>query len=215
MKLQAILWDFGGVFTSSPFENFNRLEERCGAPKDFIRKVNSTNPDDNAWAQFESNTVSLDKFDELFAAESAALGFKIQGKDVISVLSGDLRPRMVRVLETCKNHFKVGCITNNVKAGEGPSMTQSEEKATQIGSVMNLFDVIIESSVVGVRKPNPAIYEMACQALGVSPAEAAFLDDLGINLKPAKLMGMQTIKVIDEAQAISDLSAITGLAFPE
>jgi len=213
--LKAILWDFGGVFTSSPFENFNRLEEKHGAPKDFIRQVNSTNPDDNAWAQFESNSVSLDKFDELFAIESEKLGFKIQGKDVVNVLSGELRPRMVEVLKICKKQFKVGCITNNVKAGKGPSMTQNEEKAHQISAVMDLFDVIIESSVVGVRKPNPAIYEMACKALEVEPKHCAFLDDLGINLKPAKTMGMQTIKVVTEAQAIKDLAVITGFEFPD
>jgi len=214
-KLSAILWDFGGVFTSSPFENFNRLEEKHGAPKDFIRQVNSTNPNENAWAQFESNSVSLGEFDDLFAKESEKLGFKIQGKEVINILSGDLRPRMVEVLKTCKQHFKVGCITNNVKSGKGPSMAQNEEKAIQISSVMDLFDVIIESSLVGVRKPNPVIYEMACEALTVNPGNCAFLDDLGINLKPAKSMGMQTIKVVNEAQAIKDLAAITGLEFPD
>ena len=102
LQLQAILWDFGGVFTTSPFENFNKLEEELGAPRDFIRQVNSTNPDNNAWAQFESNSISLDDFDELFADESEALGFRIDGKAVINVLSGDLRPRMVEVLNICK-----------------------------------------------------------------------------------------------------------------
>ncbi len=214
-KLSAILWDFGGVFTSSPFENFNRLEEQYGAPKDFIRQVNSTNPNENAWAQFESNSVSLEEFDELFGRESKNLGFEIPGKEVINILSGDLRPRMVEVLKICKRHFKVGCITNNVKAGKGPSMTQNEAKANQINSVMDLFDVIIESSVVGVRKPNPAIYQMACETLGVRPEDCAFIDDLGINLKPAKSMGMRTIKVINEAQAIKDLASVTGLEFPD
>ena len=215
LQLQAILWDFGGVFTTSPFENFNKLEAELGAPPDFIRQVNSTNPDKNAWAQFESNSVSLDDFDVLFADESEGLGFRIEGKAVINVLSGDLRPRMVEVLKVCKQHYKVACITNNVKAGKGPGMNQNTEKANQVGQVMDLFDAIIESSVVGIRKPNPAIYQMACKTLEVNAQDCAFLDDLGINLKPAKELGMATIKVLTEDQAISDLSKLTGLDFPD
>ena len=215
LQLQAILWDFGGVFTTSPFENFNKLEAGLGAPRDFIRQVNSTNPDKNAWAQFESNSVSLDDFDVLFADESEGLGFRIEGKAVINVLSGDLRPRMVEVLKVCKQHYKVACITNNVKAGKGPGMNQNTEKANQVGQVMDLFDAIIESSVVGIRKPNPAIYQMACKTLEVNAQDCAFLDDLGINLKPAKELGMATIKVLTEDQAISDLSKLTGLEFPD
>ena len=182
LQLQAILWDFGGVFTTSPFENFNQLEEELGAPRDFIRQVNSNNPNKNAWAQFESSSVSLDDFDELFADESEALGFRISGKAVINVLSGDLRPRMIEVLKVCKQNYKVACITNNVKAGKGPGMNQNTEKANEVSKVMALFDAIIESSDVGIRKPNPDIYRMACDALEVKPHNCAFLDDLGINL---------------------------------
>ena len=215
LQLQAILWDFGGVFTTSPFENFNKLEEELGAPRDFIRNVNATNPDKNAWAQFESNSVSLDEFDELFADESEALGLRIGGRAVIEVLSGDLRPRMVEVLKVCKQNYKVACITNNVKAGKGPGMNQNVEKANEVSKVMDLFDAVIESSIVGIRKPNPAIYRMASDALEVKPHNCAFLDDLGINLKPAKKLGMATIKVLGEDQAISDLSNLTGLDFPD
>ena len=122
---------------------------------------------------------------------------------------------MVEVLKLCKQQFKVGCITNNVKAGKGPSMTQNNEKADQVAAVMELFDSVIQSSVVGLRKPNPKIYQLACEKLETEPSKCAFLDDLGINLKPAKLLGMQTIKVLSEEQAIRDLSAITGLDFPD
>ena len=94
-------------------------------------------------------------------------------------------------------------------------MNQNTEKANQVGQVMDLFDAIIESSVVGIRKPNPAIYQMACKTLEVNAQDCAFLDDLGINLKPAKELGMATIKVLTEDQAISDLSKLTGLDFPD
>ena len=212
-EIEAILWDFGGVFTSSPFDAFNVLEAKLGAPADFIRGVNAKNPTTNAWAKFESNAVSLDEFDQLFAEESAALGHRINGKDVVAVLSGSLRPRMISVLKLCKQHVKVACITNNVKAGEGPGMARGKSKANAVAEVMAMFDLVVESSVEGVRKPDPEISRIACDRLGVGYAEAIFLDDLGINLKPAKALGMQTIKVVSQDQAIDDLSKLTGLTF--
>ena len=213
-RISAILWDFGGVLTTSPFEAFNVLEESIGAPKDFIRSINATNPESNAWAQFESNQVSFDEFDQMFAEESAARGHRIPGSEVIARLSGDLRPRMVDVLSICKDNFKVACITNNVKAGEGPGMSRNAAKAAAVAEVMAMFDLVVESSIEGIRKPNPDIYTLTCERLDVPTQHAVFLDDLGINLKPAKALGMQTIKVLNEQQAIEDLAAITGLKFP-
>jgi putative hydrolase of the HAD superfamily len=212
--IKAVLWDFGGVLTTSPFEAFNRYETERGLPRDFIRQINATNPERNAWALFESNQVSLDEFDTLFAEESAARGHRVPGREVVELLSGDIRPRMVRVLEHCKAHYQVACITNNVKSGQGPGMARSSERAARVAQVMELFDLVVESSVEGIRKPNPQIYQLTCERLGVDPEHAVFLDDLGINLKPAKALGMRTIKVLDEGQAIDDLSRVTGLAFP-
>lgn len=213
-SIEAVLWDFGGVFTTSPFEAFNRFEEELGAPLDFIRQINATNPESNAWAQFESSRVSLDEFDVLFAQESEARGHRINGKEVIALLSGSLRPRMVEVLRLCKRHFKVACITNNVKSGEGPSMATDVGKAAAVADVMALFDLVVQSSVEGIRKPDPAIYTLTCERLGVDTGKAVFLDDLGVNLKPARMLGMTTIKVVGEAQAIDDLGSVTGLTFP-
>ena len=212
--IKAILWDFGGVFTTSPFEAFARFERAHGLPKDLIRTINSTNPDTNAWAQFESSAIDVDGFDTAFQAEAEALGHSVRGKDVLELLSGEFRPRMVAALSTCKEHYKVGCITNNMKkAGEGPAMAATDERAQTAATVMAQFDIVVESSVEGVRKPNPRIYRIACDRLGVRPDEAVFLDDLGINLKPARAMGMTTIKVVDVDQALRDLAAATGLTF--
>lgn len=212
--IKAVLWDFGGVFTTSPFEAFARFERARNLPKDFIRTINSTNPDTNAWAQFESSAIDVDGFDTAFQAEAEARGHSVRGKDVLELLSGEFRPRMVAALETCKAHYKVGCITNNMKkAGEGPAMAATDERAQTAAGVMAQFDIVVESSVEGVRKPNPRIYEIACERLGVRPEEAVFLDDLGINLKPARAMGMTTIKVVDERQALDELGAATGLTF--
>jgi putative hydrolase of the HAD superfamily len=214
-NIDAIIWDFGGVFTSSPFEAFNVLEAELGAPKDFIRNINAVNPETNAWAQFESNSVSIDDFDELFAEETAGKGYRISGKSVVARLSGTLRPRMVEVLKICKAHFLVACITNNVKAGHGPGMDSDRTKANSVAEVMKIFSLVVESSKEGIRKPNPEIYLRTCTQLKVSPSRCVFLDDLGINLKPARTLGMHTIKVLGENQAIEDLANLTGLVFPD
>src|SRR5712671_2087134 len=104
---QAVLWDFGGVLTSSPFEAFNRYEIEHGIPRDFIRRVNATNPETNAWARFESSLISAQEFDAAFEAETRAAGNAIRGAVVIGLLSGAVRPRMVEVLKICKQHYRV------------------------------------------------------------------------------------------------------------
>ena len=219
--IKAVLWDFGGVITSSPFEAFGRYETSNNIPQDFIRTVNATNPDTNAWAQFESSNISAEEFDGLFADETSAAGHRIPGSEVLALLSGSVRPEMVTALGLIKKKYRIACITNNVKgAGQGPGMAsdpdaaKAHEKATQIAGVMDLFDFVIESSKVGLRKPNPRIYELACEKMGIEPSEAVFLDDLGINLKPAKAMGMTTIKVLSAAQALNELSEILSMELP-
>jgi len=211
--IEAILWDFGGVLTSSPFEAFNRYEQEHGLPVDFIRTINATNPESNAWARFESSQISIEEFDEEFAQESAQAGHRVPGRAVIALLSGDVRPRMVSVLDQCKQHFQVACITNNVKSGRGPGMASDEQRANAVRSVMERFDLVVESSIEGIRKPDPRIYQLTCERLAVDPRQAVFLDDLGVNLKPARALGMRTIKVISENQAISELAEITSLSF--
>ena len=211
--IEAVLWDFGGVLTTSPFEAFNRFEARHGIPTDFIRGINATNPETNAWAQLESSAISLAEFDRAFEAESRAAGHSIPGAAVVELLSGDLRPGMVEVLKQCKARFKVACLTNNVRSGEGPGMARSPERAARMQRVMDLFDLVLESSKEGIRKPNPAFYLLACERLRIRPANAVFLDDLGINLKPAKQLGMTTIKVTSEQQAIAELSDVLKMDF--
>lgn len=207
--VSAVIWDFGGVITSSPFEAFNRLEAERGLPHNFIRSVNAANPDDNAWAKFERAEIDAASFDTLFAEESAALGHPLEGAAVIACLSGDIRPAMVETLDKIKAMgLKIGCITNNVPAGKGAGMANSESKAQAIAAIMARFDHVIESSKAGVRKPDPRIYQMMCEALSVEPAECIYLDDLGINCKPAAGLGMRAIKVTGEAQALNDLWAM-------
>lgn len=211
MAISAVIWDFGGVFTSSPFEAFARYEATNGLPKDLIRKINSTNPDTNAWALFERNEIDAQGFDALFLAESSALGHPVPGREILPLLSGQLRPRMVEALKACKAHFKVGCITNNMVSHHSPG--RDAPAAGAMGQVMPLFDHVIESSKAGVRKPDPKIYLMMCEALGVDPKTCVYLDDLGINCKPAAGLGMTAIKVVDVDQTLAELSQATGLTF--
>jgi putative hydrolase of the HAD superfamily len=207
--VEAVIWDFGGVLTSSPFEAFARFEKERGLPADIIRRTNAANHFENAWAKFERAEVDLAAFDELFAAESLALGAEVRGRDVVALLSGDSRPEMVEALRRIKQHFKTGCITNNLPAN---AIGSSGGRALYVAETMALFDHVIESAKIGLRKPDPRIYRMMTDALGADPTNCVYLDDLGVNLKPARDMGMTTIKVIDAPQAIRDLEAATGLA---
>jgi putative hydrolase of the HAD superfamily len=206
--IEAVIWDFGGVLTTSPFEAFMRYEMERGLPADIIRRTNAENHLENAWAKFERAEIDAAAFDELFAAESRALGAEIRGRDVLPLLSGDLRPEMVEALRRVKQSFKTGCITNNLPANAIGSKTG---RSLYVAEVMALFDHVIESAKIGLRKPDPRIYTMMTDKLGVDPKRCVYLDDLGVNLKPAREMGMTTIKVLNAPQAIAELEAATGL----
>ncbi|WP_428676188.1 HAD-IA family hydrolase [Reyranella sp.] len=207
----AVLWDFGGVILSSPFDAFNRYEAEAGLPKDFLRGLNTRNPDTNAWAKMERSEVSLQGFVDLFEEEARLQGYRVEGWKILQALSGDIRPQMVEALRRCKATFRVACITNNMKAGEGPGMARSPEKAKAVAEILSLFEHVVESSKVGLRKPDPRIYQHACDLLGVPPDRCIYLDDLGINLKPARALGMRTIKVGDPEVAIDELQAMVGI----
>ncbi len=213
-EIAAVLWDFGGVITSSPFEAFNRLEAERGLPHNLVRQINAAEPDSNAWALFERAEIDAAAFDAAFAAEAQALGHVLRGADVLAVLAGEIRPQMVSALDAVKAAgLKTGCITNNVKAGSGAGMARSAEKAGAVADVIARFDHVIESSKAGVRKPDPRIYLMMCEALAVDPAACVYLDDLGINCKPAAALGMHAIKVTSEDQALTALGDVLGMDF--
>jgi putative hydrolase of the HAD superfamily len=200
---RAVLWDFGGVVLTSPFDAFAAYEAEIGLPPGFIRSVNATNPHANAWARLERGELGIDDFGGAFEAEARALGGELSGAKVIEALAGAIRPEMVEALRRCKRHgLLLACLTNNFVTAEPRSDT---------AEVMTLFDVVVESSVVGVRKPEPRFYELACEALDVTPPECVFLDDLGVNLKPARTMGMTTIKVETAEQALRELEAALGI----
>jgi putative hydrolase of the HAD superfamily len=207
MSVQAVIWDFGGVISSSPFEAFARFERERGLPADFLRTVNATNPHENAWARLERSEFDLAAFDAAFADESRALGHEVRGADVLPLLAGEIRPQMVEALRRIGARLKTGCITNNFTA-----MSASPMGSLYKAEIMGLFHHVIESAKAGVRKPDPRIYLMMTEALGVDPAHCVYLDDLGINLKPARDLGMRTIKVGAPEPALAQLQDYVGFA---
>lgn len=209
--VRAVLWDFGGVMTESPFVAFRRFEQARGLPADFLRDINTRNPDDNAWARFERSELTPEEFDRAYAAETRAAGYEVRGLDVIDLLYGAVRPEMVHALRACKQHYTSVCVTNNVNAGPGRGFERDPKRGTQCQTVLDLFDMVIESSKVGARKPEPRFFELVCRQLRIAPEQAVFLDDLGANLKPARAMGMHTIKVEDPATALAELETALAL----
>ncbi len=198
----AVLFDFGGVLIDSPLDAFARYERERGLPEGFIRRVNATNHLDNAWARLERNEVSFDEFCDLFAGECAAAGAAVDVRDVFSHLTGERREPMVEALRRLRPHFRTALLTNNFAV---PLVGDGHD------DVKAMFDVVVASAEVGVRKPDPRFYRLACDRLEVVPERCVFLDDLGINLKPAREMGMATIKVGDTVRAVEELQELLGL----
>jgi putative hydrolase of the HAD superfamily len=207
--IKAVLWDFGGVILSSPFEAFRHYEAARGLPSDFIRTVNTTEPHANAWARLERSEISAEEFDSEFARESAALGHEVRGAELLALLAGEVREEMVTAIDRVKAAgLATACLTNNVAGGD---VSVDGAVRPDVAAVMARFDLVLESSKLGVRKPEPAFYMLACERLGVTPDECVFLDDLGVNLKPAREMGMTTIKVGDPAVALAELGGVLSL----
>lgn len=207
VMVSAVFFDFGGVILSSPFEAFENYERRIGIDPGTIRSINATSPDTNAWARLERGEIGVDEFVTMFEHEASAKGVEIDGLEVIACLRGELRPEMVHALQICNDHLKTALLTNNFISGN-PQWSDDGEFA----GLLDYFDVIVESSRAGCRKPEEEFYRIALDAAGVPPEDVVFLDDLGINLKPARQMGMHTIKVVDPLVALAELEDVTGLS---
>ena len=208
-SVSAVVFDLGGVLTESPMGAFAAYEAEAGLPEGLVRRLNSTDPDTNAWARYERRELDEAGFRAAFEAEAAAAGFTVDAGRVLAALHGDLRPGMVAAVHRLKDAgLPLGLLSNNVAP---------MERTGRLGELLGLFDAVVESSVEGVRKPEPAIYPLALRRLSaavgreIAPDECAYLDDLGINLKPARALGMHTVKVVDPAAALAELSELTGL----
>lgn len=208
--IDAVLFDFGGVVIDSPFEAFAQVEHRCGVPVGTVRRINSADPDTNAWAQLERGEITPDRFVELFGDEARSLGTTMDGHRLLEALRalpatrGDARPAMLtRIEELRAAGIRVGLLTNNIAPMDGADGTRW---------VFDTFDRVLESCRLGVRKPEPRVYELACAALDAAPQRTVLLDDLGINLKPARVLGLQTIKVVDPDDALAELTKIMDVS---
>jgi putative hydrolase of the HAD superfamily len=208
--IRAVLFDFGGVILSSPIDAFRVYEREAGLPAGFLQRINMIDPDRNAWACMERGEIDEKTFHARFEAEGRALGYAFDSRKVLATISGQLRPEMVAALRNLRARYRVACLTNNMPLRFGPAMSNTTQAAAQVAEVMALFHHVVESCKIGARKPEARFYARACEVVGVAPEHCVFLDDLGINLKPARALGMATIKVGDPAQAIADLEAVLG-----
>jgi putative hydrolase of the HAD superfamily len=211
VTVRAVILDLGGVLTESPMTAFAAYEASAGLPAGLIQRVNSADPDSNAWARFERGELDVAGFSAAFEAEAWALGHRVEAHRVLAGLTGELRPAMVSAVRTLRSHgLPLALLSNNVAP---------MERTGPLGDLLGLFDAVVESSVEGVRKPEPEIYRRALERLSdaagrpLAPADCVYLDDLGINLKPARALGMHTIKVVDPAAALAELSSLVGFSF--
>jgi putative hydrolase of the HAD superfamily len=202
--IRAVLFDMGGVLVSSPFAAFSRYEQRAGLPEGTIRRINATDPDTNAWARYERGEIGADQFAQRFDAEAAALGHRVDATAVLDALASEPIEVMISALPRVRAVARTALLTNNLRPLDPTTPTTRR--------LLPHFDVIVQSSVEGVRKPDVAFYELACARLAVAPPECVFLDDLGVNLKPARALGMHTIKVVDAAAALTELEAALEIA---
>ena len=206
--VSAVVFDLGGVLTESPLTAFTAYEEEAGLPAGLIVRLNSTDPDTNAWARFERNELDVAGFSEAFEAEALAAWHRVEAALVLAALRGELRPSMVAAVRRLREAgLPLALLSNNVAP---------MERTGPIGELLGLFDAVVESSVEGVRKPEPEIYRRALDRLSeavgrrIEAPDCAYLDDLGINLKPARALGFSTIKVVEPAEALEELSALVG-----
>jgi putative hydrolase of the HAD superfamily len=209
-RVTAVIFDLGGVLTESPMHEFAAYEAEAGLPEGLIRQLNSTDPDTNAWARFERNELDVAGFSAAFEAEAAALGHRVEAARVLEALRGELRPSMVAAVRRLREAgLPLGLLSNNVAP---------MERTGPLGELLDLFDAVVESSTEGVRKPEPEIYRRALTRLSdavgrpIEAADCAYLDDLGINLKPARALGFSTIKVVEPAAALAELSELVGFS---
>ena len=204
MPYRAVIFDLGGVVFPSPFDAFDAYERTVGLPDRFIRTVVANSAETGAWARYERSDVDFAGFCAEFEAECSKAGGIVDAAALMRAISQGLAPRppMVDAITTIRARgLRVGALTNNWATTD----TRAPSEHTELG-----FDIVVESAIEGIRKPDPRIYLLVCERLAVEPDECVFLDDLGVNLKPARALGMTTIKVADASNALTELAGHLG-----
>lgn len=203
--IRAVIFDVGGVLTTAPATGVRRFCEESGVAYDGLVRVISAS--DGAWSRYEAATMTEPEFVVAFEAECRHAGLQVDARRVVDLLGASmaLRPEMMETVRRLRGPYRLGCITNVAGDGEDHSWKR-------FGLDLEaLFDVVVVSAQVGMRKPDPRIYELACRRLQILPQEAVFLDDAGINLKAARALGMVTIKVDETTRAIEELESTLGV----
>lgn len=204
MAIKTIIFDFGGVVTNSPIEGFNKLEKFYGYDKGLIASINMHNPNNNAWAKSERGEIDIYTFLYEFEKEALEIGHKVNAKEILMQLYGTLRPIMTKKIISLSNlkKYKLVCLTNVLK---GVNIFTPKEREEAVNNIMSYFDKIYESYKLGMRKPESRIYEYLINELNIKPYETVFLDDLGMNLKTARQLGIKTIKVVNPIDSLKEL----------
>jgi putative hydrolase of the HAD superfamily len=204
VKFKAVIFDLGGVVFGSPFEHFDEYERVAGLPTGSVRSVIAHSSQHGAWAALERGELTMPEFSATLEAEALEAGHTIDATEIMTMIGRGIgaRPEMLHAIARIRERgLSTAALTNNwpSEGGSPPGLRS-----------LDIFDVVVESAVEGIRKPDPRIYQLTCERLGVEPPDAVFLDDIGANLKPARAMGMTTIKVDDTTQALRDLETVLG-----
>jgi epoxide hydrolase-like predicted phosphatase len=210
---RAVVFDLGGVVMPSPIDAFRTYEDRNGLPHRFLSEIVLAGGDDNAWSRLERGELTMDEFADEFESECAMAGGTVVVAELFADIStgGGARPEMLTAIRRIRAEgLKTAALTNNWRPhADAPGVG---EHTPALGDA---FDLIVESAIEGLRKPDPRIYELTCARLAVTPGETVFLDDLGVNLKSARALGMTTIKVADAAVALDELEAVLGFVLAD
>jgi non-heme chloroperoxidase len=202
MPYRGVIFDLGGVVCGSPLHAISAFEQERGIPSGFVNHVVVTTAPGGAWSRLERGELDLETFFDAFEADCATAGHRIDARAMMGKVAEVARPRPVMlgaIAHLRAKGFRVAALTNNWRT-----------EGDQASELRPHFDVVVESAVEGLRKPDPRIYRLACERLGIALEEAVFLDDIGLNLKAAKALGMTTIKVADPDDALAELEEILG-----
>jgi putative hydrolase of the HAD superfamily len=206
VKLRAVIFDLGGVVLGSPLHAIAAYERELGIPAGFVNRVVVETAPSGAWSRLERGELAMENFFAEFEADCAAAGQEIDARAMFAHMAqaSQPRPQMLEAIRRIRGGgMKTAALTNN---------WATEEDLDGTRALRPHFDVFVESSVLGLRKPDPRIYHHACGELGVTPPEAVFLDDIGLNLKSARKLGMTTIKVVEPDQALGELEDVLGVS---
>ena len=212
MKRSAVLFDLGGVVLGSPLQAIRVYAQSLGFEPNAINRVVANTAPAGAWSRLERGEIELERFYADFEADCREAGLEIEARSMMNAMAGAAGPRPIMLTAIARLRaagFRTGALTNNWAHSDGNAGAGGNRYGTR--ALRGHFDIFVESSVEGLRKPDPAIYELACRRLGFLPAQVIFLDDIGGNLKPARALGMATIKVDEPHAALEALSALVEL----